>query len=1002
MPQSLVRILLLGFAVATTGAAEVVQFTGIGVEPARSGKNLLPNAGFEAGQPGSIPAGWLWDRRNTDAVCALDSTQAHHGRQSLHLTNGTGFGAHVYGMLSLAQPVHLAAGKPYTMSAWVKSEAPGVLSLIGGAEWQFRVQATPTDGQWRRIWKTFTPAAQDGDFVLRLSTESPTAGVWVDDLELEAGTIPTFDVNLTGNQVVIEAETAVTEIQGDGPFGVAFILTSPRALAGEVSAGWGEAREVRQPVTLAPGVWRVRVKGESATAGDAPRKVALRLREGNLEAAAATATVRFFSASNALARLSVVRAQLPALQADLAAVKARGQDVSYPTITATVLTNFAGYAAEDARRGEVRRALEQTADLENMAARLRGELKAALAGQREFAAVPRWTGAQRPVVRNSSFLGPVRMPGGALAERPVFFTGYGHFNQVVEDLEKWPAYGANIIQIEVGPSRVLPREGQVDGAPARELLDTLDRAQRAGVAVCLLISPHYFPDWALAKWPHLRKHREGFLQYCLHAPEGRELLRRFVGALLPPLKDHPALHSLCLSNEPINQEEPCAAGRAMWHGWLAKRHGNVATLNAAWGTHFAAITDAPLPDPYGAQPAPAQWLDYIRFNQEVFADWHRLLADAVHEVAPGLPVHAKAMTWTLLNDGEVKYGVDAALFAGFSHINGNDSVNLYEFGDQEFAQGWELNALSHDLQRSLLDAPVFNTENHLIADRDTRPVPPAHIRAALWQAAVHGQSATTIWVWERTFDPNSDFAGSIMHRPAAAEAVGVVNYDLNRAALEITALQQAPAQALLLQSVTAAVWDGGAHRDALEKVYTALAFTGVKLGFITERQLEAGVVPSTPVVLVPAVVHLSRAALLGLRRYQGRLVLVGGDEVLTRDECGQPNALGVPVERVPLRPGATSAHNLYDSLREKFAAWGLRPAVEVRGSDHQPIWGVEWRTAATTTGTVVNLCNYRRQAVDVMVTREGRPGKARDVLTGAPINGPFSLAPLDVRLLLQE
>ena len=76
-------------------------------------------------------------------------------------------------------------------------------------------------------------------------------------------------------------------------------------------------------------------------------------------------------------------------------------------------------------------------------------------------------------------------------------------------------------------------------------------------------------------------------------------------------------------------------------------------------------------------------------------------------------------------------------------------------------------------------------------------VPARHIRATLWQAAAHGQSATTSWVWERTFDPKSDFAGSIMHRPACAEAVGVVNYDLNRAALEITAIPQAPPRVLL-------------------------------------------------------------------------------------------------------------------------------------------------------------------------------------------------------------
>ena len=503
-------------------------------------------------------------------------------------------------------------------------------------------------------------------------------------------------------------------------------------------------------------------------------------------------------------------------------------------------------------------------------------------------AVPRWTGSERPVIQGSSFLAPVRWPDGSQARRPVFFTGFGHFGRVVADLEKWPAYGTNIIQIELGPSRIFPRQGTTDEAPVRELEHTLDRAQKAGVAICLLISPHYLPDWALARWPQLRRRREGFLRYCLHAPEGQELLQRFLEVLLEPIKNHPALHSICLSNEPVNKEEPCDAARKEWQTWLQQRHGNLGRLNERHGSHYAKWLEVPLPDPFGPLPAAPLTLDYVRFNQEFFAHWHALLADGVHRIAAGLPVHAKAMTWTMLNDGDVRLGVDAELFGRFSNINGNDAVNFFGFGLSEFAQGWEANAMGHDLQRSVLDAPVFNTENHVLEDRNVRAVPPEHIRAAIWQAAVHGQSATTIWVWDRAFDSRSDFAGSILERPACAEAVGVVNCDMNRAAKELTALQQARPEVLLLHGTSSLVWDGARHTDCRNKLYTALAFSGLKTGFITERRLEAGHLPDAPVVFVPDVVHLSDAARDTLRKYKGHLALVGGPEVLTRDEYDRP------------------------------------------------------------------------------------------------------------------
>jgi hypothetical protein len=704
-------------------------------------------------------------------------------------------------------------------------------------------------------------------------------------------------------------------------------------------------------------------------------------------------------------RLAALRAVLPSLQADLEAVKSRGQDVSYPRVTFTVLENFIGYAEEDFRRGEVERSLQQLKDLEPMAARLRGELKEALGGQRHFAAVPRWTGLKRPVVKGSSFLAPVRLADGTTVERPVFFTGFGHFRQVVTDMEKWPNYGANIIQVEFGPRQVFPRDGETSDAPMRQMLHTLDRAQEAGVAVCLLISPHYFPQWALAKWPSVRKHRgEGFFQFCLHAPEGQKLLRRFIATAIAPLKDHPALHSICLSNEPVSVEEPCESAKKLWRTWLEKRHGDIARLNARYGAKFASFADVPLPNPLEKRPELPLWLDYIRFNQEFLAGWHKALANAVHAVAPNLPVHAKAMTWSMVNDVDVRFGVDPYLFSRFSDVNGNDSANEYQHnsGDVDFAQGWLLNAMSHDLQRSVLDAPVFNTENHLITDREKRYVPASHVRAVLWQAAVHGQSATTIWVWERSFDPKSDLYGSIMHRPGCTEAVGVANYDLNRAAYEVTALQQAPPQALVLQSVTASVWDTGRYLDCLRSIYAALSFTGLNLGFVTERQLEDGIVPTAPILFVSGVVHLSDAAWANLRKFKGRIVLVGNSDLLGYDEYGRKRQVTLRTETIPLENGSKSSRGLYPHILAKLPQWRIRPDVELRGPDQLAVWGVEWRSAETAEGTVVNLCNYQKTPATVTLFWKGQAIAARDVLTGERVVDAMKLLPLEVRLLRLE
>lgn len=157
--------------------------------------------------------------------------------------------------------------------------------------------------------------------------------------------------------------------------------------------------------------------------------------------------------------------------------------------------NFINYAEEDLKQDEIRRAFMQIPDMDVMAKKLERELSEALAGRRNFPEVPRWTGTERPKIVGSSFVAPVTFPSHSSSSvlRPVFFVGYGHFGQVRADIEKFPRYGINIIQIEFGPNSVFPNEGVVSDEPIRETLSVPDRSAKAGVAVNLLISPHYFP-----------------------------------------------------------------------------------------------------------------------------------------------------------------------------------------------------------------------------------------------------------------------------------------------------------------------------------------------------------------------------------------------------------------------------------------------------------------------------------------------------------------------------
>lgn len=664
------------------------------------------------------------------------------------------------------------------------------------------------------------------------------------------------------------------------------------------------------------------------------------------------------------------------------------------------------------------RVAREIGDMEAMTGRLRGQIDRAESGALHLPAVPRWAGSSRPTIDGPSFVGPVRIgTNGPLVTRPIFFVGYGHFGTVRRDIEAFPGYGINIVQNgEFGPSSVYPAEGTTDDAAIDQLCQELDRAAKAGVAVDWLLSPHYVPAWVFAKYPDLRQQRADCIPYSIYSPPIHELLREFIHRVVARIKDKPALLSICLSNEPTNCQVPDALSTAAWRRWLKTRHGDVATLNARWGTYYASFEQVPQPNPLApsGEPRPgAAWCDFCRWNDEYFAGFHKLLADAVHDVAPQIPVHAKVTTWNLYRSDAARTGDDVDRFGRITQIDGNDSVNLWSFGeraghsiergDADFAQGWRENAIGYELQRSTHDAPVFNSENHLIFDREPRYVSPAHVRAALWMGAIHGQSATTIWVWEReTSNPQSDFAGDIMERPSCAAAVGEVGLDLNRVAPQITALQKARPDVLILESNTAACWDGGRYDAALLNLFTALSFTGLKPGFLTEFQLERRALPAAgSLLIVPDIAHLSDAAFDSLAGFKGRILFAGaaGGDLLTRNEYNQPRAarLRAPSLLDPLRL-PTAWQELLAQLRPRLVRAGLTPPVQVVSERGSPQSQVQWQCAQTPEGLLVNLYNASHDPATVALTP---PAPAVDLLTSQSPSADslLTLQPLEVRLL---
>lgn len=984
-------------------AASAIEFIKIEPIPIAIRPNLVRNPSFEEVK-NRLPVYWEWDKRNTNATILVDESVAASGKRSLKFTNSTPFGSHIYAILKYTEPLPVKPNTIYTLSCRLKCRGAYVGFLGGGQEWHVRLPLNDTGGQWKRISVPFATTDSETNFELVIVLEAPTPGLWLDDLKLEEGETASFFEPPLEEPTLYWEPPQVLYLQSDHwRMNADFYTSQPLShLSLQVQVG----KEVKSLTPqLLKGFNRIEFGGQVLPSlFGSPQPVRLHLELPSGKKLVFQYKVRFFTPQEATQRLQALQKRLPGFKRALEQLPKRQIDPAYPLASYAVLEDFTGYVAQDLRKGLTERAYEQLGELEEIANRLQKTLRAVLAGKQRLPSVPRYVTSKIEIQGPSLIADTVEPITGKRKRRPVFFVGFGHFGQVRADIEKFSRYGFNLIQIEMGPSDIFPEEGKVSTEKLKkDILPVLRRAAKANVAVDLLLSPHYFPNWMLQKYPDLRVRREGFLQYSPYAPEAQQLLQNYIKTVVPPLKGQPALLSLCLSNEPINVEEPGSLLQQLeWHQWLIERHKNLLNLNSRWQTQYQDWAEIPVPSP----SEPTRYVEWCLFNQEWFAKWHQRLAEGVKRLAPSLPVHAKLMTWNFFSPEDQRYGIDPELFASFCDFHGNDAATFYTYeANAAWANRWITTLMGHDLQRSLKDAPVFNSEYHVIPDRERRQVPPVHVRNALWQAAVHGLSATTFWVWERTDDPQSDFAGSLLHRPACVEALAHTTLDLQRLAPYICALQKKEPDVYLLHSSSALVRQGEEVATPLENLYITLNMVGLKVGFLTERQLLAGFTPNlSKPVLVADIQHLSDDAYANLQQF----VIFGGkvgrlnERVLRYDHYNRDRTgyiSGELISRIPKLP----PHELVQDLLKVAPYLNMKPPVELYNPDGKPVWGIAHRTAPYGKGFVTNLCNYTQKPITFQLRRPGgRPVRARNLLTNQPLPSLTTLQPLEPLLIYWE
>ncbi len=685
------------------------------------------------------------------------------------------------------------------------------------------------------------------------------------------------------------------------------------------------------------------------------------------------------------ALLSETQGNVQSLWKTIASDRERGKQDAYTTLRARVAESFLQYVRDDAASPDIRiqiRAIRNARCIAHL-------VKQASPEQEDRFNFPRYHTA------------PFSIHDGAFWQdnRPLFFCGVGHFSQVRKDVPILKQYGFNIIQIEMGPSTGLPAPGVIDwDAIQHSVIDVLDNAAQHDIAVCLLVSPHYFPQWALEQYPELKQCGYGFLKNCIDAPEALAIYKTWLRALMGRIAHHPALQSICLSNEP-QYRGTCSYSLKGFHAWLKQTHGTIHHLNKCWGTHYRRFSDIAIPKD---KTSYGHFFDWCRYNQDRLLQFHEFERDIIHEYNPGLPVHAKVMPHAFDEPYRFQNGINHEKFTLLGQISGNDGWQNY-VGNQEgpYNQDWVTNLINYTLQHSIApDHPVMNTEDHIIPDGEKRFIPEGQIRTAFWTQALFYQGGETTWVWER--NQKGDLAENILTRANCVYAKGRIALDIQRLAPQVYALQHVPAKAAFLYAYSSLLPSDNYVKEA-RAAFEGATFTGVPWEFVTETQALHGKLKEYRLIVLTRAKYLPVKVVEALNHY-----LAEGGTVITVGSCATCDPYKHPLKKhlkacgkghlivypEPLTPAAYR-----DILARELTQLGIGPELDITGTHEEPVWGIHIRIARDKDGFLVSLVNFLRESQSIRLKIPAPVKSITNLFTGEHVSFPLSLPTLTPILL---
>ncbi len=748
--------------------------------------------------------------------------------------------------------------------------------------------------------------------------------------------------------------------------------------------------------------------------------------------------------------LSELNAMISELDGLVTQCMNKGLSCDYETVKIAVLKKYSQLLAQDKANNYTEQLSFTVNSLNRLYEQAKANLQSYLTGSIKPLNTPKYLTSARRVEGGSVYANTTQ------GERPFYFVGYGHFGSASNDIPVMNNLGASIIQNEIGPSAVIVPRGQGSHEGLKDddqfdistaeitsrIVPMLQRAEANNVCVSLLLSMHYFPAFLYDIYPDLKfGSTGGFLGYHINHPVAKRVIEVYLRTIIPIIKDYNSLFDICLTNEPVYVSANSTYDFPQWQEYLKGKYASVSDLNQKLGTDFGSFEEIKMPPETERSALAGEW---VRFNNGLFSGWHKWMTSIIKEKAPDIPVDAKIMSYMSFAETTAWRGTNYEQFSEFCDFNGHDTWSSVDGGNFEmfYKTAW------YDFIGDVKNAPIINSEDHIIGDRsqyytdEENKMLTSFVGADMWQGAIHGRDANTIWVWERSTDDASDFNGSILSRPECIASVGETALDLNRLSYEVQAFDKTKEDVAILFADTSRVYDAWYTNSVLLAVKGA-ACAGKSVRFVTEKtigDLENGVL-----LIVPNCIAVKVNTLTAVNNYAK-----AGNKVLLLSKCMDTDEFGKPQDAKLLKEtynnctvyGINLIWSLVEPIAKIFKLFGMditkgvfeylsskrnvltfllappfvvltpmsmrNKILQMSGNDvtvvtgvlNRTVMDVEWRVTEYNGKLLVNVCNYSKKTIkNVSVVYKGKTlGTLDELISQKQVKDNFTLEPFEPML----